>query len=208
MKAVPTPDGGRDERLEEALEACLEAVETGRSAELCAALARSPDLAGDMAEFLAAHARAEKVTEPLRSVTAGLTEDFAAGPPAPPPDVGPGPFGDYEILGELGAGGMAVVYRARQRSPRRDVALKMLRGGSPASHEALRRDAEALAKLDHLIAALKKRGIHVALELQSNRRFRDDDGVDLAGLRSRWTMCLSWAYWTAPASFLSTRAAS
>ena len=43
-------------------------------------------------------------------------------------------------------------------------------------------DPLALAKLDHLIAALKQRGIHVALELQSNRRFRDDDGVALAGL--------------------------
>ena len=43
-------------------------------------------------------------------------------------------------------------------------------------------DPLALAKLDHLIAALKSRGIHVALELQSNRRFRDDDGVALAGL--------------------------
>ena len=43
-------------------------------------------------------------------------------------------------------------------------------------------DPQALAKLDHLIAALKSRGIHVALELQSNRRFRDDDGVALAGL--------------------------
>ncbi|HMB02547.1 MAG TPA: hypothetical protein VKP69_02270 [Isosphaeraceae bacterium] len=38
-------------------------------------------------------------------------------------------------------------------------------------------DAVALAKLDHLIAALKARGIYVALELQSMRRFREQDGV-------------------------------
>ena len=43
-------------------------------------------------------------------------------------------------------------------------------------------DPEALKRLDHLIAALKARGIHVALELQSQRRFRDDDGVLLPGL--------------------------
>ena len=43
-------------------------------------------------------------------------------------------------------------------------------------------DHLALEKLDHLVAALKARGIHVALELQSNRRFRDQDGVALAGL--------------------------
>jgi hypothetical protein len=43
-------------------------------------------------------------------------------------------------------------------------------------------DPNALKRLDHLVAALKARGVHVALELQSNRRFRDNDGVALAGL--------------------------
>ncbi|MDX2037679.1 MAG: hypothetical protein SFX72_13595 [Isosphaeraceae bacterium] len=38
-------------------------------------------------------------------------------------------------------------------------------------------DAESLAKLFHLIAALEKRGIHIALELQSLRRYRPDDAV-------------------------------
>jgi hypothetical protein len=42
-------------------------------------------------------------------------------------------------------------------------------------------DPAAIGRLDHLIAALKSRGIYVALELQSNRRFRDQDGVALAG---------------------------
>jgi hypothetical protein len=43
-------------------------------------------------------------------------------------------------------------------------------------------DPESLSRLDHLIAALKSRGISVALELQSQRRYRDGDGVALAGL--------------------------
>ncbi len=38
-------------------------------------------------------------------------------------------------------------------------------------------DPVALARLDHLIAALKKRGIYVAVELLSKRRFRAEDGV-------------------------------
>jgi hypothetical protein len=42
-------------------------------------------------------------------------------------------------------------------------------------------DPNALARLDHLIAALKSRGIYVALELQSARRFRVDDGVAMPG---------------------------
>jgi hypothetical protein len=43
-------------------------------------------------------------------------------------------------------------------------------------------DLLSLAKLDHLIAALKARGIYVAIELQSKRQFRSDDGVSVPGL--------------------------
>ena len=43
-------------------------------------------------------------------------------------------------------------------------------------------DPEALARLDHLIAALKARGIYVALELQGKRRFRSEDGVAVPGM--------------------------
>ncbi len=46
-----------------------------------------------------------------------------------------------------------------------------------ASNDTTTIDLEALDNLDHFIAALKSRGIYVALELQSQARFRDDDAI-------------------------------
>jgi serine/threonine protein kinase/tetratricopeptide (TPR) repeat protein len=89
--------------------------------------------------------------------------------PAPPPDFGdsvpapplPGPVGaplerptlpGYAILDVLGRGGMGVVYKAMQAGLNRLVALKMILSGphaGPQELERFRREAEALARLDH-----------------------------------------------------------
>ena len=61
-------------------------------------------------------------------------------------------LGNYEILEQIGCGGMGVIYRARQRHSRRIVAIKRVLSYRADSHGALerfRREAQAVASLDH-----------------------------------------------------------
>ncbi|MCI0639533.1 MAG: protein kinase [Gemmataceae bacterium] len=79
---------------------------------------------------------------------ADAASTLVRGTGAPPPER-PVVAG-YEVLGELGRGGMGVVYKARQLRPNRLVALKMISGGAHAGAgelERFQREAEAVAQL-------------------------------------------------------------
>jgi len=86
---------------------------------------------------------------------AGAEDPAASGPPTPLTDgfeLTQDTVGDFRIIGEIGRGGMGVVYEAEQHSLNRRVALKILCPAvsrSPRQVARFRREAEAAARLHH-----------------------------------------------------------
>jgi alpha-tubulin suppressor-like RCC1 family protein/serine/threonine protein kinase len=90
---------------------------------------------------------------------------------------------DYEVLGELGRGGMAVVFRARDRELGREVAIKVVRPRFVADEEAiarLAREARTVAQLEHpnivgvyAIRHLSDKSVALVMQLVPGRTLKE-----------------------------------
>jgi len=122
-----------DERIADILGRWRQRRDAGAAGDADQLLREHPDLAGQLAEHLAAD----------RLLDDGLLEDS---------DDAPTRIGDFEIVRELGRGGMGVVYEAEQVSMRRRVALKVLPltiTRTPHAVRRFQREAQAAGKLHH-----------------------------------------------------------
>src|SRR5271170_1086590 len=153
--AATRSDADRDEELARVLDELTRQLRAAGAADIDTACRQHPDLAKELRELWAAAQVAEELGRPSlhkRSTIDMPLADRAAAADLPAPTALPRSFGDYQLLQEIGRGGMGVVYKARQKSLNRTVALKMILRGELASAADLARfraEAESAARLEH-----------------------------------------------------------
>jgi serine/threonine-protein kinase len=146
----------RDALLAGLLERLTGDLRSGRRPDVEGVAKEHPDVAAELRRLWGAIAVAEAMARPPRD-DATTWAAAARAPAAAERAIGPEPaptraFGDYEILREIGRGGMGVVYEVRQRSLGRRAALKVLgetRGDGQGELARFRAEAQAAARLDH-----------------------------------------------------------
>jgi eukaryotic-like serine/threonine-protein kinase len=171
MSVRPPHDSTFEQRLDAALAEFLRRVDAGETPTVDAYVAScDPDLQGELRELIDTASLVDAMAGPPLSEADDEMSTLpplpsAAGPPADPDATAALPdsstvlesapsrlFGDYELLELIGRGGMGLVYKARQISLDRIVAVKMILGGRFAGEEDIARfyaEAQAAGKVDH-----------------------------------------------------------
>jgi eukaryotic-like serine/threonine-protein kinase len=145
-------DPARDQNELTLLDAYLDDLQAGRGPDRGALLRDHPQLASaldclEALELLAPPSGAEGAGPDSAAAVRG-----AVSGPTPPAGDLPRDFGPYELIREIGRGGMGVVYEARQKGLDRSVAVKMILASNIASADLVRRfqaEAKAAARLRH-----------------------------------------------------------
>jgi WD40 repeat protein len=145
----------RDERLHTVIADYLDREAAGAAPARDAWLAEHAEFAEALGQFLDEHQRMARLGSPLRALAVPGSEQPTIGVAgADTAETLPALryFGDYELLAEIARGGMGVVYRARQKSLDRPVAVKMILAGQLATSTEVERfhtEATAAGYLDH-----------------------------------------------------------
>jgi len=134
-----------DQEVLSVLDDYLAQLQAGEAADRGTLLRERPELAAalDLLDAL------ESVAPPVGDLAVPGTESADSRPAG---GELPRPFGQYELLSEIGRGGMGVVYKARQVGLDRTVAIKMILASHLASSEHVRRfqtEAKAAARVEH-----------------------------------------------------------
>ena len=142
----------RERQLDALIADYYQSVERGEPVNQAAVLAAHPDFAVELQEFLADVGHMDRMAPPetpeldvTRIEQSSATAHIRNGAIVRY-------FGEYELLGQLGVGGMGVVYKARQSKLKRIVALKLIKSGELANPQDLQRfeaEARAAARLTH-----------------------------------------------------------
>ncbi len=149
----PSASSNHEERLSALLESLLDQSQHGTSPDWESVEREHGELAAELRQLWATAMIAEDLGSMLDledPAAVAASEHRPAGNSSTA--AGPERVGDYELLEELGRGGMGVVFRARQVSLGRIVALKMILQGELASETDVARfraEAEAAARLNH-----------------------------------------------------------
>jgi serine/threonine protein kinase len=143
------------QKVDAAVAEFLKAVEGGSPPDINSFVSQHKDIAAELREFLSDLRVIEEVAHPVATQASTRGEHGLTGPLTTsrvPKWKAPRLFGNFELVDEIARGGMGVVYKARQQTPSRTVALKMILAGQLASKADVDRfyaEAHAAASLDH-----------------------------------------------------------